>query len=57
MNKLVKHIIETAKEIGVLQTIWHGCYQMTVLAFCQFCGLVVLGPRKFFKEGPINGKN
>jgi len=54
MNKLVKHIIETVKEIGVLQTIWHGCYQMTVLAFCQVWGLITLGPRKFFKEGPIN---
>ncbi len=53
MNKIVKHIAKTVKEIGVLQTIWHGCYQMNVLAFCQFCG-IISGPRKFFKEGPIN---
>ena len=54
MNKLVKHIIETVKEIGLLRTMWHGCYQMTVLAFYQVCGLIILCPRNFFKAGPIN---
>jgi hypothetical protein len=54
MIKLAKHIIGAAKEIGVLRTIGHGVYQAGVFVFCQLCGLVILGPRNFFRNGPIN---
>jgi hypothetical protein len=54
MNKIVKHIIETVREIGVFKTIWHGSYQMGVFVFCQFCGLITLCLRSFFKKGAIN---
>jgi hypothetical protein len=54
MKNFANHIIETMKEVGVLRTIWQGSYQMAVFIFCQVCGLAILGPRSFFKKGPIN---
>lgn len=42
------------KYTKTLQVLWQGLYLGGVFLFCQFCGLVILGPRKFFKEGPIN---
>lgn len=42
------------KITNVLHIVWCGVYLGGVFIFCQLCGLVILGPREFFKEGPIN---